>query len=106
MTTPLPEEKNMKQKYFILYLAYLVWNLHGEVDSHMEIAARGSKKQFSKHFDVHLCDIRTMETFMQVIKVWFPEMYQESGKSIQKHYEEAKEILDKHYFGKSYKKLI
>jgi len=96
----------MKKKYFVLYLAYLVWNLKDEVNSHMEISSRGSKKQFSKHFAVHLCDIRTSETFMQVIKTWFPEMYQYSGKSIQKHYEEAKEILDKHYFGKSYKTLV
>ncbi len=96
----------MKRKYFVLYLVYLVWKLHDECNSHMEIAAKGSKKEFSKHFVIHLCDIRTMETFMQVIKTWFPEMYQASGKSIAKHFEEAKDILDKNYFGKSYKKLV
>lgn len=97
----------MKKKYFILYLAYLVWELHHEAWDHMEISAKSKNKEdFSKHFTIHLCDIKESENLMRVIKTWFPEIYQEKGKSIAKHFEEAKELLNKNYFGKAYKKLI
>jgi len=95
----------MKKKYYILYMAYTIWNLRQENLEHMSIAAK-KDGEFEKHFGIHKCNVDDMGILMKVIKTWFPEIYDGKGKSVQQHYDEAQKILEDNLFGKKYKKLI
>lgn len=97
--------KTMEFKYYALYMAYLVWKLKEAQGEHIGIAAK-SKVDWDAHFKLILCDIDSMRILMNTIEYYFPEIYQASGKSIRQHFDEAKEILDKHFFGRSYDKLV
>ena len=82
----------LSEKDYALYMAYVIWNQHDEIQEHMLIAQK-SDKEFSKHFTIHLCNINPSRILMGVIKHYFPEMYQEQGKSIKAHYEEAEKYI-------------
>lgn len=88
----------LQEKDYALYMAYLVWEMHEEIQKHMLIANPNANKeadgkQWDKHFAVHLCNINPSRVLMGVLKHYFPKRYQEKGKSIQQHYEEAKRYI-------------
>ena len=98
MTDEQEKINGLSEKDYALYMAYLIWNQHDEIQEHMLIANRGSndkvdKSDWDKHFAIHLCNISPSRILMGVIKHYFPEMYQETGKSINQHYEEVKAYL-------------
>ena len=97
--------KTMEFKYYALYMAYLVWKLKEANGEHLSIAAK-SKVDWDEHFKLLLCDIDPSNILMNTIEYYFPEIYQASGKSINQHFEEAKDILDKNFFGRAYNKLV
>lgn len=92
------EDKNMNRKDFILYMAYIIWKQHDEIQEHMLIGnpmanKNATQEQWNKHFAVHLCNINPSNILMAVIKDYFPEMYQEKGKSIKQHFEEVEQYI-------------
>jgi hypothetical protein len=83
----------LSEKDYALYMAYVIWNQHDEIQEHMLIAQKDNK-EFSNHFIIHLCNINPSRRLMGVIKHYFPKMYQEQGKSIKLHYEEVKKYIE------------
>ena len=88
----------MNKRDFILYMAYVIWKQHEEIQEHMLIAnptvnKNSTHEEWDKHFKVHLCNINPSDILMSVIKDYFPEIYQEKGKSIKQHFEEAEKKL-------------
>ena len=89
----------LKEKDYALYMAYIIWKQHKEIQEHMLIAnptanKEASKEQWDKHFAVHLCNVNPSRILMGVIKHYFPEMYQEKGKSINQHFDEAEKYIN------------